>query len=79
MIASVIKQSGCNVPEWMLSLKKQSQNRKKWLAVRPPDRERMTDSGPRKKRRKIEGEGEGEGKGKGEGEGNGKGKGKERK
>lgn len=52
MIANVVKQSGCDVPEWMLSLPKQEKKRKRSLSEHPPERESLI-VGKREKRRKL--------------------------
>ena len=55
MIAHVVRQSGCDVPDWMLSLPKQEKSRKRRLEEHPPERESLVvgrRSTAGKKRRK---------------------------
>ena len=40
-IANVMRASGCDVPEWMLKMKKQSRRKAKQLLKRPPKRHRI--------------------------------------
>merc|ERR1712187_605171 len=41
-IVGVMRQSGCEVPDWMLRLKPQSMNVKRSAEVRPPERKRVS-------------------------------------
>eukprot|EP00698_Gefionella_okellyi_P004117 TRINITY_DN13857_c0_g1_i1.p1 TRINITY_DN13857_c0_g1~~TRINITY_DN13857_c0_g1_i1.p1 ORF type:complete len:605 (+),score=135.24 TRINITY_DN13857_c0_g1_i1:43-1857(+) len=50
-IAHVMRDSGCEVQEWMLSLKRISKERRKDLAVRPIDRQSITAASRRRNQR----------------------------
>ena len=41
-IASVMRESGCEIPEWMLKIRKTPKQRKKELARRPVEREAIS-------------------------------------
>jgi len=63
-IANVMRQSGCEVPEWMLNIKKLTTKQKRVLRQAPPKRNDITRSAPtdfdlKSKRRKKKGRNDG--------------------
>ncbi|PWN45916.1 P-loop containing nucleoside triphosphate hydrolase protein [Ceraceosorus guamensis] len=52
-VANIMKASGCEVPEWMLKLKKPSQNQRKQINKRPVDRQAVKSAAGSSQGRRI--------------------------